>query len=103
MLTEWTTPFINAKDEYVQWLKDEHGAKGYRHMLQKALEIIERDGDLNYGETPDPNRITVADYGSYQGTLVFVIGATGYQPWCHWSVVVGYGSCGGCDFDWRLG
>jgi hypothetical protein len=45
----------------------------------------------------DPNRITVVDYGDYQGTLVLVLGAEGYQPDRHWIVKYGYGSCSGCD------
>lgn len=32
-----------------------------------------------------------------QGALVYVIGATGYQPDKYWYVKVGYGSCSGCD------
>ena len=46
---------------------------------------------------PDPDRITVVDHGDYQGTLLFIIGATGYQPSKYWSVYVDYGSCSGCD------
>ena len=48
-------------------------------------------------ERPDPERIHLIDDGDYQGTLVFVIGAHGYQPSKYWAVKVGYGSCSGCD------
>lgn len=58
-----------------------------RHLTNKA----------DYAETPDPQRITVIDHGHYQGTRVFVVGATGYQPSTYWIALVGYGSCSGCD------
>lgn len=45
----------------------------------------------------DPERITQINHGDYQGTLVFVVGGEGYQPWEHWYVTVGYGSCSSCD------
>lgn len=46
---------------------------------------------------PDPERIHKVDDGDYQGTLIFVIGETGYQPSRYWYVKVDYGSCSGCD------
>jgi hypothetical protein len=45
----------------------------------------------------DPKRVHEIDDGDYQGTLVYVIGAQGYQPSKYWCVFVGYGSCSGCD------
>lgn len=45
----------------------------------------------------DKERITKIDHGDYQGTLVFVVGAEGYQPYDYWYVKVGYGSCSWCD------
>jgi hypothetical protein len=45
----------------------------------------------------DPERIHEIDDGDYQGTLVYVIAASGYQPDKYWYVKVGYGSCSGCD------
>lgn len=45
----------------------------------------------------DPNRIHEIDDGDYQGTLLYVIGGSDYQPSNYWFVKVGYGSCSGCD------
>lgn len=45
----------------------------------------------------DPMRIHEINDGAYQGTLVYVIGAAGYQPSTYWYVKVYYGSCSGCD------
>ncbi len=63
--------------------------------------IVERLGDGECDD-PDPERVHQVDDGDYQGTLVFVIGATGYQPSNYWSVLVSYGSCSGCDTLQRL-
>lgn len=45
----------------------------------------------------DPSRIHTIDDGDYQGTLLFVIASSGYQPSKYWYVKVAYGSCSGCD------
>jgi hypothetical protein len=45
----------------------------------------------------DPERIHLIDDGDYQGTLLFVIAAEGYQPSTYYAVTVSYGSCSGCD------
>jgi hypothetical protein len=66
----------------------------YQDLVRKVVEVIGSDSD-DY--TPDPDRIHEIDDGEYQGTLVYVIGATSYQPSVYWFVRVGYGSCSGCD------
>lgn len=45
----------------------------------------------------DPERITIIDHGDYQGTRLYVIGSSGYQPDKYYYVYVNYGSCSGCD------
>lgn len=96
MITEWTTPFVAAKDEYVAWLRTQE-YPNYVDLLRKALEIVVRDGEFGWGDEPDPNRIHQINDGDYQGTLVFVIAQEGYQPYAYWYTMVGYGSCSGCD------
>lgn len=66
----------------------------YGDIVKRVVEVIA--GDEDYG-VPDPERIEKIDHGDYQGTLVYVVGARGYQPWDYWFVKVGYGSCSGCD------
>lgn len=65
----------------------------YESIVRTVIEAITSD---DYG-SPDPDRIHSIDDGDYQGTLVFVIAAEGYQPSTYWYVKVGYGSCSGCD------
>jgi len=67
---------------------------GYEGIVKAAVEAISEGEDYGY---PDPERITVIDHGDYQGTLLFIIGAQGYQPSQYWSVSMGYGSCSYCD------
>lgn len=68
--------------------------ENYEDIVQGVVEIL--NPKREYG-SPDPTRITVIDHGDYQGTLIFVIAETGYQPSRYWYVTVGYGSCSGCD------
>ena len=97
MITEWTTPFVEAKDEFIAWLRTQE-FPSYESMLKKSVEIIrDSDSDWPYGEEPDPSRIHRIDDGDYQGTLVFVIGSSDYQPDRYWVTKVSYGSCSGCD------
>jgi hypothetical protein len=67
---------------------------GYDEIVADVVRAI---ADSNEYETPDADRIVKIDHGDYQGTLLFVIGASGYQPSTYWAVKVGYGSCSGCD------
>jgi hypothetical protein len=65
----------------------------YKAIVRAVIQSIVGDG---YAD-PDADRIHQIDDGDYQGTLVFVIAAHGYQPDDYWFVKVGYGSCSGCD------
>jgi hypothetical protein len=66
----------------------------YEAIVEEVIKAINPDSDY---DLPDPSRIHTIDDGDYQGTLVFVIGAGGYQPHRYWATSVSYGSCGGCD------
>jgi hypothetical protein len=65
----------------------------YKDVVARVVEVI---GGVDYDD-PDPDQIHEIDDGDYQGTLVYVIGAGGYQPSTYWAVSVGYGSCSTCD------
>lgn len=68
----------------------------YEEIVRAVIEAIKDGIDSEY-ESPDPERIVEIDHGSYQGTLVYVIGFGGYQPYEYAYVRVYYGSCSGCD------
>lgn len=92
--------FVKKFDSKRPWLREQLGKPCDRspsygdlvRLLCTALEDPDDDSDF-----PDPARITRIDHGDYQGTIVFVIAAGGYQPHNHWATWVWYGSCGGCD------
>jgi hypothetical protein len=87
----------NFVDAFIEKQKtlfvDEHPGS-YEGIVEDVIRAINPDGDY---DGPDPSRIHTIDDGDYQGTLVFVIGAGGYQPHRYWATSVSYGSCGGCD------
>lgn len=60
------------------------------------MKVVIKAVHDGYG-TPNPECIHEIDDGEYQGTLLFVIPADGYQPYDYWYVKVNYGSCSGCD------
>lgn len=66
----------------------------YKDIVEAVIRAV--SDDVKY-DSPDPSRIHVIDDGDYQGTLVYVIAAGGYQPDTYWYVKVDYGSCSGCD------
>lgn len=67
----------------------------YSDIVKAVVTIL--NADSGSYDKPDPERITSIDHGDYQGTLLFVISGSGYQPDNYWFVKVGYGSCSGCD------
>lgn len=93
MIQEFCDRFIAATPEVKAWIKQQ-SYPSYRELVNKVIETI--TPGANY-DSPDPTRITVIDHGDYQGTLLFIVGAFGYQPSKYWSIVVSYGSCSGCD------
>ena len=87
--------FVDAWDSRKQEVREKFERKhpdSYADIVRAVVSILGED----YG-APDPTRITCIDHGEYQGTLLFVIGAEGYQPDNYWYVKVNYGSCSGCD------
>jgi len=89
--------FVEKFDKNRAELKDMFVAKhpyNYKEIVKNVITVISKDEAYHF---PDPERIHQIDDGEYQGTLVFVIAAKGYQPSEYWSVMVSYGSCSGCD------
>lgn len=88
--------FIKRFDENKRLIREAFAArppKLYEDLVRTVVKHVAGD---DYGHMA-PSRITKIDHGDYQGTLVFVIGAMGYQPSTYWYVKVSYGSCSGCD------
>lgn len=92
MIQQFVDRFIENKEAVLANIR-QAPPYSYRDVVEIALRHAVTD---DYGQ-PDPSRIHELDDGDYQGTLVFVIAATGYQPYDYWYVKVSYGSCSGCD------
>lgn len=92
MIQTFVDQFMSAKPALEAGLRAEE-PENYEDLVKRVIEVLRGDGY----STPDPYRIHTINDGDYQGTLLFIIGATGYQPSTYWSVAVDYGSCSGCD------
>lgn len=92
MIQEFVDRFMQARGALAARFKGEHPGS-YQEIVKAVVDLVKGDA---YGHM-DPDRISVIDHGDYQGTLLFVIPAVGYQPDEYWYVKVGYGCCSGCD------
>ena len=93
MLTKFTDRWIAQKEEIIQMWRAKL-PDSYDDIMKTVLMRISDEDNYN---APDPRRLTIIDHGDYQGTKLFVIGATGYQPSSYYLVFVYYGSCSECD------
>jgi hypothetical protein len=95
MIEELIKRFDANRDAIKNEFLAEHPSS-YDDIVRTVVSHITSEDE--YGELSlDPERIHCIDDGDYQGTLLFVIGAKGYQPYEYWYVKVSYGSCSGCD------
>ena len=72
---------------------DENDYHEETYNYRDLLTIFVREALPEY----DHENIREIDDGHYQGTLVFIINETGYQPSSYFATSVSYGSCSGCD------
>lgn len=99
MITEFVQRFDAARDALRDMVIQELGKSDVPHLQYETLMtwLVETINPKQDYDLPDPTRITRLDYGDYQGTLVFVVAAVGYQPSQVWATTVSYGSCSYCD------
>ena len=93
MIQEFVERFEKNKTKIESAFRTKH-LKSYIDVVREVIKSVTSDDGC--GEI-DPERIHQIDDGDYQGTLLFVIAAKGYQPNDYWFVKVMYGSCSGCD------
>lgn len=94
MIQEYIDILQAAKVRLIGQFKEERPS-GYEELFECLISLIADNSD-EY-DSPDPKLITVIDHGHYQGTILFIVGAGGYQPSKYWACKVHYGSCSGCD------
>lgn len=92
MIQEFVDRFFENKGQLEKFFSEKH-PEDYTEIVREVVKTVCGDDHPRM----DENRIHVIDDGDYQGTLVYVIGASGYQPYNYWYVKVYYGSCSGCD------
>ena len=75
-----------------------HSGLSYETIVKYIFEIVINDSDDDY-ENYDVSKMTVIDDGSYQGTQIFIIPKSTYQPSVEDYLLTHtyYGSCSGCD------
>ena len=93
MIQKFVDRYMGRKEELRALFAEKHPEE-YKSIVQAVVKVLHDEDEY---ESPDPERIVEIDHGDYQGTLVYIIGASGYQPSEYWAVMVGYGSCSGCD------
>lgn len=91
MIQNLVNRFMEKQQDLEAILKSGHPSD-YEDLGKTVVSVITNEED-----NLDSGRIHKIDDGDYQGTLVFIIGAKGYQPNDYWYVQVFYGSCSGCD------
>lgn len=92
--------FVDKFEQYKHELEDKYSKEhpgSYKAIVRDVFELLGKEEDDSYDDLPDATRLTEIDHGEYQGTLVYVVGAKGYQPSTYWYVQCGYGSCSCCD------
>ena len=97
MNKELVSRFMSKKPELEKIFSKKHPEE-YKEIIKSLVTLLNtgnENGDL------DPERIHEINDGDYQGTLVYIIAETGYQPSNYWYVKVYYGSCS--DSDTLLG
>ena len=92
MIQKFVDRFMEKKPKLEAKFSKEHPSN-YKDVVKSVVSVL---NDGKYGSI-DPERIHEIDDGHYQGILLYVIGAAGYQPSDYWYVKVYYGSCSGCD------
>lgn len=98
MIQSFVNSFEKNKDKIRSFFEAGHPDE-YKDIVRNVIKFMEIDYMMDEGliNNPDPNRIHEIDDGDYQGTLCFVISEKGYKPNNYYTVLVGYGSCSGCD------
>jgi hypothetical protein len=93
MIKEFVERFEKNKEKLRELFSQKHPDQ-YSDIVKAVVEVLSDEDEY---WSIDPKRIHEINDGDYQGTLLFVIADTSYQPNNYWYVKVIYGSCSGCD------
>ena len=93
MIVEFIDKYQEIKKDLLEQFSEKE-PDSYEDIFVQTIKMMFDNNDY---DVPDYERITVIDHGDYQGTQLFIVGASGYQPSKYWATRVDYGSCSGCD------
>ncbi len=93
MIQEFVDRYMESKEILRDHISDA-SITNYEDLVTLVMTIL--NPGLEY-RLPNWKNIREIDDGNYQGTLLYIIPEVGYQPSKYWAVLVGYGSCSGCD------
>lgn len=93
MIQEFVNKFTAAEKELLKTFTTDERLE-YVDIVREIIKVINPNNE--YGE-PSSERIHTINDGDYQGTLLFIIGSSDYQPSDYWYAKVSYGSCSHCD------
>lgn len=93
MIQEFIKAYFSSKEELKKKFSEKH-PENYYDFVKEVVTILNPN---NLWDLPDPSHIHEIDDGEYQGTLLYLIAAYGYQPYDYWYVRIAYGSCSGRD------
>ena len=97
MIKEFVAAWEKGKDNIREEIKKRR-PRDYKTLVEIVVsEIAHQIDDEGIYYVPCAKRIHQIDDGHYQGTLVFVIGDSSYQPFTYWYCKIRYGSCSACD------
>ena len=96
MIQKFIERFLSQETKIKAVLSKAHPAN-YEALVHSLIEVLTVQPEDDFDSKPDPERIVCIDHGDDQGTLLFIVGETDYQPSTYWALTVNYGSCSGCD------
>lgn len=93
MIEKFVKIWDEHKEELEEIYKNGH-PDSYFNVVENVVKLLNKyDEDYDKIST----KIHCIDDGDYQGTLLFLMPKDTYQPYEYYYVMVGYGSCSGCD------
>lgn len=100
MIQQLVAMWNEKKGVLESWLQEKH-PESYEDLFTKLIALVLNEtveGRYTHAVI-DPTSITVLNHGSYQGTQIFLMALTTYQPDADDYLWMDnyYGSCSGCD------
>ena len=93
MIQSFIDKFEQNKSKLREQFEKSH-PENYQDVVKGVIKTLSSEDDYRM---PDSDNIHEIDDGHCQGTLLYVIPESCYQPDTYWVVKVDYGSCSGCD------